>query len=181
MISSLSSQLVQIGLVRRVARWSRFSIAACGVLTMLAGCGGNSGHASPSPSAGFGSEAGNLRLNPATGASTSTPTWSTKTACPSGFQGSAVLYELNRNGSIGSQIGVGTQTAVTAPFGGSLAGNVASLISLGTNIPVGTPDEWVVACYASTTGTGTPSYTQSIFVTVASSHTYSTSASGPTP
>jgi len=89
------------------------------------------------------------------------------------------LFALNQNGSVGSQIGVGTQTAVTAPFGGSLVGSVGALISTGTDVPVGTPDEWVVGCFASTTGTGTPNFVQSIFVTVTAGGTYTTSSTGP--
>jgi hypothetical protein len=146
------------------------------LLVALAACG-SSGHPTVAND-GKGSEPGKLRLKPATGKSTSKPTWSTTTPCPKGVQGSAVLFALNRNGSIGSQIGAGTQTAVTAPFGGKLVGNVGALISLGTNVKVGKPDEWVVACYKSTTGTGTPKWVQFTFVTVTKGGRYRTSSTG---
>jgi len=154
-------------------RW--FGAIALMVMT-LAACG-SSGHPTAAHG-GVGSQPGKLRLSPATGPSTSTPTWSTTTACPTGVQGSAVLYALNENGSIGSQIGAGTQTAVTAPFGGSLIGKVGALISLGTDVPVGTPDEWAVGCFASTTGTGTPTWAQTTFVTVTAGGAYIISATG---
>jgi hypothetical protein len=51
----------------------------------------------------FGDQLGNLMLSPAAGPVSSTPTWST-TACPLGFQGSAVLEELNTDGSIAAAI-----------------------------------------------------------------------------
>jgi len=149
------------------------------LLGMVGATAGAAMFTAASAQAAVGSQPGNLQLSPATGPSSSTPTWSTTTACPTGFQGSAVLFALNQNGSVGSQIGVGTQTAVTAPFGGSLVGSVGALISTGTDVPVGTPDEWVVGCFASTTGTGTPNFVQSIFVTVTAGGTYTTSSTGP--
>ena len=152
-------------------RW--FAAIALLVLALTA-CGG-SGHPTAAH-AGEGSQPGNLKLSPSSGPSTSKPTWSTTTACPSGVQGSAVLYALNKNGSIGSQIGTGTQTAVTAPFSGTLVGNVGALISLGTNVKAGKPDEWAVGCFASTTGTGTPKWVQSIFVTVTAGGRYKASS-----
>jgi hypothetical protein len=143
------------------------------LVAALAACG-KPGHPTAAH-AGVGCQPGNLQLSPARGPSTSTPTWSSATACPAGVQGSAVLYALNLNGSVGSQISVGTNTAVTAPFSGTLQGNVGALVGTGTNVPVGTPDEWAVGCFASATATGTPSFVQSIFVTVTAGDTYTTS------
>ena len=148
------------------------------LLGMVGATAGAAMFTAASAQAGVGSQPGNLQLSPATGPSTSTPTWSTTTACPTGVRGSAVLYALNKDGSIGSQIGAGTQTAVTAPFGGNLAGNVGALITTGTDVPVGKPDEWAVGCFASTTGTGTPTWAQSIFVTVTAGGAYTISATG---
>ena len=51
-----------------------------------------------------GSQPGNLTLSPASGAATLTPTWSTSTACPSGFQGSAVVEEFNTDSSTATRI-----------------------------------------------------------------------------
>src|SRR5262249_45198826 len=97
------------------------------LLGMVAATAGATLFSAASAPAAVGSQPGNLQLTPPSGSDTSTPTWSTTTACPTGFQGSAVLFALNTDGSVGSQIGVGTQTAVTAPFGGALLGNVAAL------------------------------------------------------
>src|SRR5262249_61977093 len=51
-----------------------------------------------------GSGPGQLALNPPSGATTLTPTWSTTTACPTGFQVSAVLFALNTDGTVGSSV-----------------------------------------------------------------------------
>jgi len=126
-----------------------------------------------------GSGPGQLALSPASGATTLTPTWSTTTACPSGFQTSAVLFALNTDGSIGSSISP-TVNAPTAPFNGTLLGTIGSLISLGTNVTAGGTSQFVVGCFAGAGGTGAVSYVQSIFVTLdATGANYTTSATGP--
>jgi hypothetical protein len=52
-----------------------------------------------------GTEPGNLALIPPAGPATGeVPQWATKDGCPAGLQGSAVLYELNTDGSIGRAI-----------------------------------------------------------------------------
>jgi hypothetical protein len=126
-----------------------------------------------------GSGPGQLALNPTSGATTLTPTWSTTTACPSGFQTSAVLFALNTDGSIGSSISP-TVAAPTAPFSGTLLGNIGSLISLGTNVTAGGTSQFVVGCFAGVGGTGNVTYVQSIFVSLdATGANYTTSATGP--
>jgi hypothetical protein len=119
---------------------------------------------------------GQLALNPASGATTLTPTWSTTTACPVGYQTSAVLYELNTNGSIGSSISP-TVSNVTSPFSGTLLGPVGKLISLGTNVKNGGTSQWVVACSTGRGGTGKTTYVQSEKVTLsADGKSYTSSA-----
>jgi len=130
-----------------------------------------------------GSGPGQLALNPASGATTLTPTWSTTTACPAAFQTSAELYELNTDGSIGSIISP-TLANVTAPFSGTLLGPVGKLISLATNVKNGGTSKWVVGCFAGRAGTGNRTYVQSDNVTISAdgkSYTSSTpSFSGTT-
>lgn len=130
-----------------------------------------------------GSGPGQLALNPASGATTLTPTWSTTTACPAGYQTSAVLYALNTNGSIGSSISP-TVANVTVPFSGTLLGPVGKLFSLGTNVKNGGTSQWVVACSTGRGGTGKTTYVQSEKVTLSAdgkSYTSSTpSTSGGT-
>ncbi len=100
-----------------------------------------------------------LTLDPAGGAATLTPVWSTN-ACPSGYQGSAVLFELNADGSIASSIS-GTVYSVTAPFGGTLDGPVGQLITLGSDVQPGGTSTWVVGCFAGIAGTGARQLVQS--------------------
>jgi hypothetical protein len=130
-----------------------------------------------------GTQPGSLSLKPASGATTLTPTWSTTTACPAGYQTSAVLYALNTNGSIGSSISP-TVSNVTSAFSGTLLGPVGKLFSLGTNVRNGGTSKWVVACSAGRGGTGKTTYVQSATVTLSAdgrSYTSSTpSASSAT-
>jgi len=94
-----------------------------------------------------------------------TPTWSAS-ACPSGYQGSAVLLELNIDGTIASSISA-TVYHVTAPFSGTLDGPVGKLITLGSNVPAGGTSRWVVACFAGVGGTGAQKLVQSVAVHLA--------------
>ena len=112
-----------------------------------------------------GTQPGSLHLNPASGATTLMPTWSTTTACPAGYQTSAVLYALNTNGSIGSSISPTVGNA-TSPFSGTLLGPVGQLLSLGTNVRKGGTSTWVVACSAGRAGTGKTTYVQSDKITL---------------
>jgi len=120
-----------------------------------------------------------LRLNPASGAATLTPppTWSAS-ACPSGFQGSAVLFELYADGSIASSISnvVGD---VTVPFSGTLDGSVKALITFAGVSPGGT-SQWKVGCFAGIGGTGAQQLGQAVYVTLsADGSSYTSSASPP--
>src|SRR5215469_11287536 len=123
-----------------------------------------------------GSQPGNLTFNPASGSATAsgaTITWSTSTACPTGFQGSAVLEIIDSNG-VGS-IASAVVSAVTAPFSGTLAETPAQAQSLGTSIPFGTPVEWAVACFSAGAGTGSSEFVQSTDMTITSATgTYTT-------
>jgi len=112
-----------------------------------------------------GPQTDSLTLTTASGAARLQPRWSTQDACPSGFQGSAVLYELNTDGSIGRSISP-VVTNVSAPFGGTLLGSVGQLIADGTDVGDGGTDEWMVACYAGTHGTGSVDDLQSIDVSL---------------
>jgi hypothetical protein len=123
---------------------------------------------------------GAIRLTPAKGSATSTPQWSTTTACPSGYQGSAILVELNKDGSVASQIGTDTQQAVSTPFVGGLQANVATIMAV-SNVAKGTPATWVFECYPNGDATATGPhfiYSQAIYVTVsADGKSFSSSAS----
>jgi hypothetical protein len=106
--------------------------------------------------------------------------WSTTAACPSGYQGSAILVELNADGSVASQIGTDTQQAVSTPFSGGLEANVATILAV-SNVAKGTPATWVFECYPNGNATATGPqfmYSQAIYVTVSGDgKSFSSSAS----
>jgi hypothetical protein len=123
-----------------------------------------------------GSEPGNLTFSPASGSATasgSSITWSTKDACPAGFQGSAFLEIIDSNGT--GSIASPVVSAVTAPFSGTLAQTPAQAQSLGTSIPFGQPVEWAVECFSAGAGTGSGEFVQSTDMTITSATgTYTT-------
>src|SRR5215472_13836929 len=129
-----------------------------------------------------GSGPGQLALNPPSGATTLTPTWSTTTACPAGFQTSAVLAVLTPAGAFASFISP-TVANVTAPFSGTLQSNVAGIMGFlsGANVPNGGTTEWVVECFTAAGGTGTGTFVQAEWVTLsANGSAYTTSNTPPT-
>jgi|HubBroStandDraft_6_1064221.scaffolds.fasta_scaffold67369_2 hypothetical protein len=128
-----------------------------------------------------GSQPGNLVLNPATGALTSTPTWSTTTGCPAGFQGSGEMVEFKPDGvTLASRISPAVGT-VTSAFSGTLDGNVGALLNVaGVSAAAPGTSEWAIGCYSGSGGTGSVQYVQSTFVSVAAGATaYTSSATGP--
>jgi hypothetical protein len=130
-----------------------------------------------------GSGPGQLTLSPATGALTSAPTWATSTACPSGFQGSAVVTEFMPNSSTVATTVSPAVGGVNVPFSGVLlsGATMGSLLNL-AGVSGTTPgtSEWAVGCFSLTGGTGSVTYVQSTFVSVAAgATTYTTSSTGP--
>jgi hypothetical protein len=123
-----------------------------------------------------GSQPGKLVLAPASGASSLTPTWSTKDGCPAGFQGSAQLSEFNTNGTYASAISSVVQSPVAA-FHGTLLGDIRALLGV-TNIKKGGTIEFAIGCYSGVATSGKVKYVQSTFVTLSSSgSSYSTRSS----
>jgi hypothetical protein len=133
-----------------------------------------------------GSQPGNLTLNPASGATTLQPTWSTSTACPTGNQGSAVIEQFNTDGTANSRISVVVAAPAAPITNATLLGTVSALLG-NSNIVVanGGTVEWAVECFSGpggTTATGgnAPVFVQSTFVTeAAGGATFTTSATGP--
>jgi hypothetical protein len=107
--------------------------------------------------------AGGVALHPASGSVNSTPTWSTSTACPAGYQGSAVFRAVRPDGTTYSISGA-TDT-VTTPFHGTLLGNVAEIASLLNSVPNGTKQKYVVVCFSGPSLTGKEHQEMSMFVT----------------
>jgi hypothetical protein len=127
-----------------------------------------------------GSQPGNLTLNPTSGARTLSPTWSTTTGCPAGFQTNATLEVITDSTTSPDQQISDPVTAniATGPMSGTLTGgatmNDIFAIPLG---PLGETFEFVIDCHA--TGGVHGQYVQSTFVTFNSDGT--TWTSSPTP
>lgn len=118
-----------------------------------------------------------VTMIPASGSTNSTPTWSTTTACPSGFQGSGIFRAINSAGNTYSISGATND--VTAPFRGTLLGNIAEIQDFG-DIPNGGTQELVVICFSGDSLTGSPHEQMSMFITYsADGSTYTTSATRP--
>jgi len=117
-------------------------------------------------------------LKPTHGVSTLKPTWSVTQACPTGYQGSGVLYTLNSDGSIGSIMSP-VVPHVTSPFGGTVLVNVEKTFALGTNIKPGGTSRWIVGCDAGIGATGKEKLTQSVYVTLSADGKSFTSSFSP--
>jgi hypothetical protein len=152
----------------------RRSAVVLGAIGLAAGAGLLS---AGSALASNGSQPGNLILHPASGASSLKPTFSTTDGCPAGHQGSAQIVEFNPSGTFGSRISIVVPSPTTA-FRGTLAGDVAQLLALGTNAKPGQTSEWAMGCYSQIAGTGSVEYVQSTFVTLAADGKSYTSSSG---
>jgi hypothetical protein len=135
------------------------------------------GAASAASASAHGSQPGNLVLHPASGAAAVTPTWSTNDGCPPGFQKSAQLSEFNTNGSYASSISP-VVAGPTAPFHGTLLGNIGALLGV-TNIKNGGTVEFAIGCYSQIAGTGKVKYLQSTFLTISSTGKSFTTSSTP--
>jgi hypothetical protein len=149
------------------------AVAAATVGGMLLG-------ATPADAA-IGTQPGTVNLVPPTGPTSTTPTWQTTIACPSGFQGSAILQTVTTGGTTFNASafvnGVGanpiTGMALQAPM--STIQSVAGFANGNTN-----GQEFFVTCWSGASGTGSSMAYQNIFVYYdATGANYSTSATTP--
>jgi hypothetical protein len=123
--------------------------------------------------ASVGNNPGAVQLNPASGSTSSTPTWSTSVGCNAGFQGSAVLRDVESDGVTTDSISQAVNGTAN-PFSGTLQASMAQIQALGS-IPNGGTQELVVVCFSGPSLTGTSSPEMNIFVTYsADGSTYST-------
>ncbi len=131
---------------------------------------------------------GTVELSPTTGTSATTTTWGTADGCPTGFQDTAELQEVNYGSSpasfttVSGVVNLSGSSAIAA--GQGLADTVLNLLS-DADVPDGGSTEWVVKCssVASALGTvaaGTAVYYQDIEVSLNSAGT-SYSVSTPAP
>jgi len=93
-----------------------------------------------------GSQPGNLTLSPASGDSSVTPTFSTSTGCPAGFQANATVSVMADDGTeqqvSGPVIGPNTPN----PFSGTLLGSMGDVLAAAG--PAGETYELVVDCHS---------------------------------
>jgi hypothetical protein len=146
----------------RSTRWLA-GLVAIGVGALLtSACSASSAQ---DPSASASADTGGVVLHPASGSVNSTPTWSTSKGCPVGYQGSAVFRAVMPNGSTYSISGA--TDIVTAPFQGTLLGNIAEIASLLNSVPNGTKQKYVVVCFSGASLTGKEHQEMSMWVTYA--------------
>jgi hypothetical protein len=163
--------------VSRRAAWSiRRAVMVLGASGLALGAGLIT--ASSAAAAVHGTQPGKLIFQPARGAATLKPTWSTPDGCPVGFQGSAEMSEFNTNGSYASRISF-VVSPVTTAFKGILDGNIGALLHV-TNIKKGGTVEFAIGCYSRIGGTGQVRWVQSSFITLSSTgKSFTTSSSAP--
>jgi hypothetical protein len=143
--------------------------AAVAATVVLAACSG----AGKAPA-----QAGAVQLSATRGPTSSRPTWSTSTACPSGLQGSAIFREVHRDGVSTNSISPTVDDA-TAPFHGTLQAPI-SMIKAAGGIPNGSTQKLVVICFSSQGGTGTSRQVMNLYITYsADGSSYTTSATAP--
>jgi hypothetical protein len=136
-----------------------------GVIGMTAGTVALS--AGPAWAGGVGSEPGNVKFSPASGAIESQPTWSTTDACPEGNRASAQLAIFSQSGQFLSLISP-VAYGVSKPFSGTLDGTLAAILRF-AKVDSGKSLEFVVGCYNQVGGTGSVKWIQSTQVTLSSS------------
>lgn len=124
----------------------------------------------------IGADPGHLAFNPASGPITTTPTWSTDTACGTSFSSSAKLEVVEDSGT---KIAVsGTVAVVTAPFSGTLQASLATIKSA-AHMVNGNTYEFVVMCQDATLDQDPE---QSEFLTLsADGSSFSTASTPPAP
>jgi len=161
---------------RQLGRPALLAVAAVAVM-LLGACSsepgtGGSGNGN---SAGGGSAA--VQLNPASGPISSSPTWATNSACPTGYRGSAVFRIIQPHG-LTTSISQATNI-VTTPFHGNLLAPIATIQAY-ANIPNGGSAKLVVICFSGDSLTGKASFDMTTYLTFSSDgKSYSTGATVP--
>ena len=152
----------------RLTRWPA-AVVAIGVgLALSSACGSNA------PTSSAAQAAGTVRLSPASGPSSSKPTWATSVACPAGYQGSAVFSELHSDGKTFTTIAP-IVNGTNVPFSGTLLGPIAKVQFFG-QIPNGGTQELFVQCASGPGGTGNVQNDMKIYITYSADGTsYTTS------
>lgn len=130
----------------------------------------------------IGTEPGNLSFSPASGPSSTKPTWATTDGCPTGFTTSAVLRVVKDDGTTASFSTVQNSALVdlTQPFSGTTQGTIAQGETTFKMVG-GHTYEFVMFCFNGPGATGDDETVQSTFLTLSADGTsYTTSATPPT-
>lgn len=155
----------------RTAKWLA-GVVAIGVgVALTSAC-------SSSTSSGAGQQgqsAASVQLVPASGKTSSTPTWKTAVACPAGFQGSATFKEVHADGTSTNLIAPIVNGTASA-FRGTLEASIA-LIKTAGHIPDGGTQKLFITCYSAQSGTGQLQNQMTMYITYSADGTsYTTSA-----
>ena len=161
---------------RSVGWWLAGAAVAGGAL--LGGYATQAAQAAQAVPAAMGTQPGAVQLKPASGPTSSTPTWSTSMACPTGFQDSATFKEVHADGSSTNFIApIVNKTG--APFSGTLQASIARIQQAG-GIANGGTQELFVTCFSGFSGTGNARNEMNIYVTYSADGTsYKTTTTAP--
>jgi hypothetical protein len=167
----------------RNGRLTRRLVGVVAIVTGLAltsACGSSAssggGSSSAGPNGGQASSPGTVQLHPASGSTSTTPSWSTTVACPSGYQGSAVFSEIYPNGKTFSTIAP-IVNGTNVPFKGTLLTTIAEIQSI-AGIANGDTQELFVQCASNIGGTGNVTNYMKTYITYSSDgKSYTTSGS----
>ncbi|MBV9447135.1 MAG: hypothetical protein JO345_14740 [Streptosporangiaceae bacterium] len=150
-----------------MAKWLAWIVVAGAGGTLLGGCGTSAAQGTSSSSAA-------VKLDPSSGATNGRPTWSTSTACASGFQGSAVFREVHSDGTTTNSISPAVN-GTTTPFHGTLQASIAEIRSIG-GFRNGVTQKLVVICFSGPSLTGNSDREMTTYITYsADGTTYTTS------
>ncbi len=149
----------------RLTRWLVGAVAIGVGVALSSAC-------SSGPAQGSGTAT--VELNPASGPTSSTPTWSTTVACPNGFQQSATFKEIHADGTTTNFIAP-IVNGTARPFSGTLQASMAQIQGVG-GIPNGSTQKWFVTCFSGQSGTGNAQVEMVIYITYsADGSTYTSS------
>ena len=151
----------------RLTKWLAGIVVVGAGGTFLGGCGTSAAQDTSSSSA-------TVKLNPSSGATSGTPTWSTSVGCNSGFQGSAVFREVHGDGTTTNSISPAVN-GTTTPFHGTLQASLAEIRAVG-GVRNGITQKLVVICFSGPSLTGNSDREMTTYITYsADGATYTTS------
>lgn len=156
----------------RLARWLAALVAIGVGVALSSGCGSNG------PTSSAAQAAGTVTLSPPSGPTSSTPTWATSVACPSGYQGSAVFSELHADGKTYTTIAP-IVNGTNLPFKGTLLAPISKIQFFSGGVADGGTQELFIQCTSGPGGTGNTQNDMKIYITYSSdgsSYTTSTSS-----